>query len=63
MEEPRLELIVERTLELMGRTKGALVRMYAEPGGGEQEPLCVVRTWSKRNIVRTLLEVEFNYGG
>lgn len=51
--------IVVRAITLMARTKAQLVRLYADPRGGDTEPAGIVRQWSKGRIVEAMLDVEY----
>ncbi len=52
-------LIMDRTIELMERTKRSLVESYGEPYGGVQPTRTEVARWDKATIVRHILAVEF----
>lgn len=51
---------VERAIHLMSCTKKYLMSCYAKPHGGLTEPIYLVRSWSKAEIVRAILGIEFS---
>lgn len=51
--------IVDQALVLMSRTKADLISLCMEPHGGNTEPIDIVRTWPKSDIVWAILYGEY----